>query len=182
MGIMKISNISKSSLSGQKFFVDTNIWIYQTYVSGAFLSEHSQKKAIKYSDFIQQVLSNNGKLFTSSLCLSELAHVIEKKSFENYKVNNPNITLKKFRGIKTEREKVISIVSLAWEDIKSISTIIEINITKDNGNHIIDKLREAPLDAYDAYYLLIMENNKISNILTDDKDFQTVQSIDVYSI
>ena len=53
MNVMRIGSI-KSSLSGEKFFVDTNIWLYQSYVSGAFFSEHSQEKAANYSDFISK--------------------------------------------------------------------------------------------------------------------------------
>lgn len=181
MNVMRIGSI-KSPLSGEKFFVDTNIWLYQSYVSGAFFSEHSQEKATSYSDFIQKVLSDGGQLFTSSLCLSEVAHVLEKKSFEIYRAKQPNCTLKQFRAIKTERNKIISAVTDVWEEIKSLSTIIEMNITKDNGDLILKKLNIAPLDSYDAQYLIMMENNKISNILTDDKDFQNIASIDVYTI
>ena len=181
MNVMRIGSI-KSPLSGEKFFVDTNIWLYQSYASGAFFSEHSQEKATSYSDFIQKVLSDGGQLFTSSLCLSEVAHVLEKKSFEIYRAKQPNCTLKEFRAIKTERNKIISAVADVWEEIKSLSTIIEMNITKDNGDLILKKLNIAPLDSYDAQYLIMMENNKISNILTDDKDFQNIASIDVYTI
>ena len=180
MNVMRIGGI-KSSLSGEKFFVDTNIWLYQSYVSGAFFSEHSQEKAANYSDFIQKVLSDNGKLFTSALCLSEVAHVLEKKSFEIYKAKQHSCTLKQFRAIKTERDKIISVVTDVWEEIKSLSTIIEMNMTIDNGDLILKKLSIAPLDAYDAQYLIMMEKNNISNILTDDKDFRNIASIDVYT-
>ena len=182
MCVMYIQQINKLSPKNQKFFVDTNIWIFQSYISGILFDENKNEKSAAYSDFIQKVLDSGCQLFTSSLCLSEIGHVIEKKFFKIYKMENPSVTLKQFRAITQKRNEIISIVKSIWEEINSLSTIIDFSVTKKAGDNMLEKLQEAPLDTYDAQYLLIMEDNKITNILTDDKDFRSVSGIDIYTL
>lgn len=183
MGVMNINNIN-SSLKGERFFVDTNIWILLTYIaSKSFeLSESIKSKISAYSAFIQKVKEEGGQIYTSSLCLSEIGHVIERKSFENYPNPNKTIKLKQYRNIQTERDIIVKDIDEVWDEIKSQATVLEHSINQQMGDQLITLLKNAPLDAYDAAFILAMKENRILNIITDDKDFQKVNSIDIYTL
>ncbi|HDR1039433.1 TPA: type II toxin-antitoxin system VapC family toxin [Pasteurella multocida] len=183
--LMFINQIPRNIPCSGQYFVDTNVWVYYAYMANKSynLSKENQYKINEYSRFIEKVKESGGSLFTSSLCLSELANVIERKALEQYNHNNnTSLKIKKFREISQERQQIVDDIDTAWCSIKDIATIIEHSISKETGEHIITEIRAAPLDAYDAIFLQLIKNKKLTNIITDDKDFQEVSDhIDIYT-
>lgn len=185
MGVMTIEQIGKSLLD-EKYFVDTNVWVYQAYfankVIGAELQEVEKQKLSDYSAFLQKVKQDGGKLYTSSLCLSELGHFIEKQAYQHYKKTNPSILLKDFRAIQTQRKIILQDIEQAWEDIKSLAEILPFHIESQIGDKMVAEMKKYPLDAYDALFLLTMNQHKITNIISDDRDFHSISYIDIYTV
>lgn len=180
-----INDISNKSLCNEKYFVDTNIWVYYAYMSHKTYQLEGDKKDKfdYYSRFIEKVIEDKGELFTSSLCLSELSNVIENQALKQYNIrNNMSFNSKQFRAVEEERKLIINDISHAWDSIKDVATIIEHLISKETGDNIINEIKIAPLDPYDAIFLQIIKNKKINNIITDDKDFQKISSnVDIYT-
>ena len=92
-----IKDIQSKTLKDQKFFVDTNVWIFNfLYSKKSFDLEFENKQKMEgYSQFIEDVLENGGQLYTSPLCLTELAYRLENFEYSSDK----NLTLKEFRSI-----------------------------------------------------------------------------------
>ncbi|MDP9500355.1 type II toxin-antitoxin system VapC family toxin [Bisgaard Taxon 45] len=183
--LMLINDIPRKTHCAGQYFVDTNVWVYYAYMANKSynLSKDNQDKLKGYSRFIEKVQEDGGSLFTSSLCLSELANAIERKALEQYNYNhNTSLNIKQFRTISQERQQIVDDIHTAWCSIKDIATIIEHSISKETGEHIITEIRATPLDAYDAIFLQLIKNKRLTNIITDDKDFQKVSdNIDIYT-
>lgn len=186
MGIMKISSLGRAKIS-EKFFVDTNIWVNIVYIANKAIdySSINRDKISTYSEFVQGV-KQNGELYTSALCLSELGHYIERESYKNYQLKNPQIdSIKKFRALPEQRKIIVNDIEQAWDDIKALAEILPFTADKSTGDGIIYTLKSHPLDAYDALFLKTMEENGIKNIISDDKDFYSVADedrIDIYTM
>ncbi|QQB10155.1 PIN domain-containing protein [Aggregatibacter segnis] len=60
--------------------------------------------------------------------------------------------------------------------------MVEFPINLQAGDSVVEQISSYNIDAYDALFLLAMREHKINNIITDDKDFLNVSSIDVYSV
>ncbi|MFZ7342914.1 type II toxin-antitoxin system VapC family toxin [Avibacterium volantium] len=185
MGVMNISQIGKTSLN-DSYFVDTNIWIYQVYYANKGIDDlgnDKMKKLSNYSDFLQRVKQDGGKLYTSPLCLSELGHFIEKQAYNHYKETNSqsSITLKSFRAISDKRQIIVKDIQQAWEDIIYLAEILELNTNQQTGSDLIAAMEDYPLDAYDSIFYLTMKQHNIRNIISDDRDFHPISSIDIYT-
>lgn len=184
--VMLINEINRKMKCSGKYFVDTNVWVYYAYMAHKAynLDETKKNKLDSYTSFIEKIVEDGGELFTSSLCLSELANAIEREALRQYnEIHGSVLNQKQFRGIGKERAKIISDIEMAWFSIKNVATIIEHSISKKTGDGIITEIKSAPVDAYDAIFLQLIKDQKIINIITDDKDFQkAVEHIDIYTI
>lgn len=173
--------------AGDKFFVDTNVWFWSTYVSSKTIADKTKPQdyqRIKYPAFLESLLNAKAELYFSPLILAELANIIEQAEFEIYKMYNPTdnkISKKRFRSQPAERASVISEIKTAWDTISAMSTCIETTIDLNFSQSSIELMRDTTLDAYDSFYIKSANISSIKNILTDDKDFRSVDGIDIYS-
>ncbi len=184
MGVMSISSIGKVPLN-EKYFIDTNIWVYQAYYANKVIepTEDISQKLNGYSEILQKIKQDGGELYTSPLCLSELGYFIEKQAYQHYKkTHNSHLSQKEFRAIEGQRTQILKDTQQAWEDIKSLAEILPFNTDTQTGDKLIQIMQQYPLDAYDAVFLLTMQKHKITNIISDDKDFHAISSIDIYTI
>lgn len=186
MGFVSISSLGRVKIS-EKFFVDTNIWVNIVYIANKAIDYPSpnRDKISTYSEFVHRV-KQNGKLYTSALCLSELGHYIERESYKNYQRKYPEIdSIKKFRALPDQRKIIVKDIEQAWDDIKALAEILPFTADESTGDNIIYTLKSHPLDAYDALFLKTMEEHGIKNIISDDKDFYPVADedrIDIYTM
>lgn len=179
---MQISSIGKAPLN-EGYFVDTNIWVYQAYYANKVVEPTSQvfQKLNDYSDFLQKIKHDGGILYTSPLCLSELGYFIEKQAHQHYKNTHTQISQKEFRAITAQRTIILKDIQQAWEDIKSLAEILPFHTDNQMGDNLIQTMQQYPLDAYDAVFLLTMQKHNIRNIISDDKDFHPISTIDIYT-
>ncbi|MEL6117818.1 PIN domain-containing protein [Photobacterium sp. SP02] len=171
--------------NGDKFFVDTNVWFWTTYIpSKTFIAKKPHDYQIEfYPNFIEKALEVGAILYSSPLVLVEISNIIERSEWEIHKAYNPNetISLKRFRSIPKEREEVLNEIKTAWDSITSMSS--ELSMTLDNSvsREFVDIIDNNKIDGYDALYFQLMCQNKVGNIITDDKDFRHLPGIDTFT-
>lgn len=166
----------------ERYLIDTNVWFWFTYASnkiGAIPNTPSKYQLEHYPKFIESILKENAQPCHSSLSLTELANIIEKTEFDIYKVesNQPYLERKAFRKLQSEKQKVISEIEAAWSVINQISCCIDSKVDKSFMDSSFEFYKKSPLDPYDAVFLQTMSANKIDYIVTDDIDFQNVNSL-----
>jgi predicted nucleic acid-binding protein len=166
------------------YFVDTNVWYWCTYAaSKSFLAKTPQKYQVDYyPSFVENALENNSTLYCSPLTLVELANLIERSEWEIYKAytQDSTINLKAFRKKPTERKAVLNEIKIAWQSVKELATELPFNIDSETSDTFIQSLSSYKVDGYDALFHQIMNENEIGNIITDDKDFRSIDDIDVF--
>jgi predicted nucleic acid-binding protein len=182
--IPMIKNIHKQlPHNSDRFFIDANVWFWFTYASSneMYKDEHSSRyQAHQYPEFIEKILDSGAKIFHCPLVFSELANVIERTEYEmEYPCRS--ITRKQFRAQTEKRARVISEIEMAWETIESISESLDIVLTNTNIKTALVLLKNSCLDPYDAFYCEMMEKEGIQNLVTDDADFQSIQSQNIYT-
>ncbi|MFM7409040.1 MAG: hypothetical protein ACKO3K_20865 [Cuspidothrix sp.] len=94
------------------FFVDTNVWFWQTYTNAVFTAKRHQ--ITDYPNYINKTLQNGATLTYYGLTLAELAHIIEKTEYDIYVQSNGSLRPKEYRhNYPTERANVVAKVQLA---------------------------------------------------------------------
>lgn len=166
-----------------KFFVDTNVWFWITYAASNEMYKSSgswRYQSEAYPQFIEKILDAGAKLYHCPLTFSELANVIEKTEYELV-YPDQDISRKDFRCIAEKRVKVLKEIEEAWENIKSMSTCIDIKLTDEYVQRSLVYLKASKLDSYDAFYCELMQKENIKNIITDDSDFIDVKEKAIYT-
>jgi len=173
-----------TSEKGKSYFVDTNVWYWCTYAaSKSFLAKTPQKYQIDhYPNFVESVMSQGSTLYCSPLILVELANLIERSEWEIHKAykQDPSIRLKAFRKNAAERKSVLNEIEIAWETVKSMATELSFSIDGNTSDSFIQSLNNYNIDGYDALYHQMMDEYKVDNIITDDKDFRKIETINVF--
>lgn len=172
---------NNAPIKGERYFVDTNVWFWTTYVASKNMRlpdppEHYQVS--DYPRFLERALNDEARLFHCALMFAELANIIENKELEIYKNVNqkPHFARKAFRNIEKERKAVLNEIHVAWAAISKMSACID--ITVDSGfiasaQNIMEKGR---VDPFDSFYVQTMRKNNIDYIITDDHDFVSVSN------
>jgi len=156
-----LDDLSKHSV----IFVDANIFIY------LILGDPRYKMSCK--KFLNRIKDNEIKAFTSVIVLSEILHklmiseIVKKYNVGylealNYFKNKPNIFLK---------------LEKCWEDIKeikSINNLVILDVTDKVFDIGIKYSKEFKLLISDALHLAVMKQNNITNLASNDSDFERV--------
>lgn len=169
---------------GDIFFVDTNVWLWQTYPNATTSFSSSIKKSRYYTAYLSAALSNGATLTYSGLILSELAHVIEKTERDIYSRSYGAIQAKEYRhNLTLERAKVVAEVQAAWSQVEAIAVPVDLTIDEATTNAALTRFQTQALDGYD---LLMLEGISRAGagqvkIITDDMDYAVVPEIQVFT-
>ncbi|MFZ2407247.1 MAG: PIN domain-containing protein [Methylobacter sp.] len=171
---------SHSPIKGEKYFIDTNVWYWATYVASKTLKLPQHPESYQLADypaFLQKALDNDAILCHCPLTLAELANIIERTEFDLYKqsISNEYFEKKEFRRIVGKRNSVLDEIKFAWESINTMSKCIDVKLDSNFAEQGRNILKEGTVDPFDAFYIQIMRNNEIDYIVTDDHDFSTIQ-------
>jgi predicted nucleic acid-binding protein len=174
----------KEPAKGDIFFVDTNVWYWTTYAaSKQFFTKAPKDYQIEfYPNFIEKALTNEADLYYSPLTLIELTSLIERSEFEVFKAfeGDPNYTFKRFRNNDAQRKSVIEELRTAWGQVQAMAKELPATIETGLSENLISMVENYRIDGYDALYIKFMQDNKISNIITDDKDFRKIDGVNLY--
>lgn len=167
-----INTFDFTKCSDEKFILDTNALLWAFYPN----SQSSCLQAACYSNFIAQLITANKKIYIPMFNFCEAINVIEKIEHKIYKKNSRNnIKLKDYRAIPLERQKLKNVLELFVEQIENISNIIilEQNLELNLPKTFINDFSKHRLDLFDIF-LIDISNKSNFSIITDDKDFLSV--------
>jgi len=170
------------------FWVDTNVWYWQTYSRASQRWPQNQPKPYqlqKYPNFLKRCLTNAASLHWTGLSLSELVHQIEKAEQEIAESSGavPVFTsLKDFRhDYPALRSGVVTEIGNVCADIVSIASLIPVNLDQAMVDQALADLPNCALDGYDQLTLHVLKEAEISQVLSDDGDFCTVAGITLFT-
>lgn len=185
------------------FLVDTNVWLWQTYLSSQLSSpaftdfssstprrsgdrRKAQNKITQYTPYIKKALVANSKLLYVGLIFSELAHIIENFEYEIYKNTNglSNLDIKEFRhSLSSQRSNVVFKVKEVWEEIEELGNSADVFINDKTTQSALARFQTQALDGYDLFLLeaVSQTGSKRIQVLTDDMDYATVKGIQVFT-
>lgn len=150
-----------------KIILDTNI-LLMVFYSKYIQKDPKYKKG--YQDFVNKLLCNKNKVYTTETNINEALHVIDKTALDLYnKRNKTSLGLKEFHKITSELIQVHKDMKIFYNCIKEAIIILP----SGNLNEWITEYfsNDAPLDLYDYFLINVAKTNTIKNILTDDEDF-----------
>jgi hypothetical protein len=164
------------------FFVDTNIWFWQTYTNAAFTAKRYQ--ITDYPNYINKTRQNGATLTYSGLTLAELAHIIEKTEYDIYVQSNGYLHFKKYRhDYPTERANVVAEFQFTWRRIKKIAIPIDLTVDDATTDAAINRFTTQAVDGYDLLMLEAISKAGAGTvkIITDDMDYSVVPGIQVFT-
>ena len=164
------------------FFVDTNVWFWQTYT---YAKEVAQAYQIRnYPNYLRQAGLNGSTLTYSGLTLAELAHIIEKTEYEIYKKFHGYLPIKEYRhNYPIERENVVAEVQFTWRRVKKIAIPIELTVDDATTDAALQRFQTQAVDGYDLLLLEAISKAGAGTvkIITDDMDYSVVPGIQVFT-
>jgi hypothetical protein len=168
------------------FWVDTNVWYWQTYSRASLRSRAPRPYQLAdYPAYLQKCVSAGSSIHWIGLSLSELGRLIEDSERELAEMsgNIPSRTNpKSFRhDYPVLRSGVVTEIENAWAAVESVSHPLEILVDKPMVDQALVSFGLSALDAYDQFCLLALQTHGVTQVLTDDGDFCTVPGITLYT-
>lgn len=165
-------------MKGERYFVDTNVWFWSTYVASKDmqLPNHPQDYQLSdYPRFLEDALNFNCTLCHSPLTFAEISNIIENTELAIYQETpgNRHCTKKEFRGDEQQRQNVLKEINMAWDIIQSMSECIDTNLNASFTEGAKNIMAASKLDPFDAFFTQIMRDTRIDCIISDDHDFCT---------
>lgn len=169
-----INKVNLDECSDDAFILDTNALLWAFYPN----SQSNYPLAAYYSNFISQLITKDKQIYIPMFNLCEAINVIEKIEFKVYRQScgDRYLKLKEYRAIPNERQNLKEILDLFIEQIENIPQIklLEQNLCYDLPKIFVSDFNEHKLDLFDIYLIQISKDKNFS-IITDDKDFLSVQ-------
>lgn len=166
----------------RKFFLDTNVLYWYTYPRFSQPGQLRRDMQIYY-DFIDGLTAAGNPLETSIYNLTELLNVIEKNEYTIYRDLHSEIplTIKDFRKIPEERDKVRTIMQTTLNNVKGICTVIDFDFSSDVVSDFVHNFTNHRCDIFDYSILDNCINRNCTNIISDDSDFSTMDKITLFT-
>lgn len=170
----------------ENIVIDTNILLLKFYSRLSHTANRSNSyQFIYYPDFFDSLLENGNKFYTTYLNLSEFCSVVEKIERNIYNAplpRNSKIDLKEFRNLEHERHVYLTNLKRALKLIKKdVHEIYEITQDLNVIDSFTQALPETHCDIADFTVIEHMKSFDITTFLSDDKDFETVDGITLYT-
>jgi predicted nucleic acid-binding protein len=181
----QIVDIRKDSpRSDDIFLVDTNVWYWHTYTNANVSAWDYQID--NYPEYLIQAISANSVLSYTGLTLSELSHLIEQTERDLFikflKLDPKKFKSKEYRhNYPDERKKVVREIMTAWSQVISIAAPLDFTVNETVTNSALLQLQSQALDGYDLFMLEAMKKEGITQIITDDGDFITIEGVSVFT-
>ena len=171
--------------SAEVFALDTNVlyWTHYSQASSPTLNALPYQ-VTKYPNFIEDLLENGNTLVTTVLNISELNHVVETSEWKIYNsVNGCKVKKKDFRKMPNERLHYKNEMETIMLQLKETygNQIKVIEITEADVDNYISLMDTNACDIFDYIIICKLKSEGIINYITDDKDFSTVDGINLYT-
>jgi hypothetical protein len=138
-------------------------------------------KAKEYSIFIQRARKASSGLFQTAIVYGELAHLIEKTEREIFERAVRKIDAKEYRyRMLDERKRVVEEIETAWTQVESMASGISIDAASLSAL-ARPYLAVTFLDGYDGLNAATLSQLAMTQVITDDADFATVEGLEVFT-
>ena len=169
--------------SSDNFFFDNNVWMYIFCPIG----NHDRRKQQVYSSFLEEIKRRQATIWINSLVLSEFFNAYIRLDYNLWKDETikqcaggviPKTDYKNdYRKTIRYKEHVIAVNS-AIESIMSLCEKSSDNFNSLEATTLLSSIKD--LDFNDAYYILWSKSLSFPlRIVTDDRDFNTVEKITI---
>ena len=164
------------------FFVDTNVWFWETYAQTYEYRGFSNYQIRNYPNYLRQAGLHGATLTYSGLTLAELAHLIEKKEYEKYIKSNGDLPIKEYRhNYPLERAIVVNAVQFVWRRVKNRAKLIDLAVNDATTDAAIKRFSTQAVDGYDLLLLETISKAGQFQVITDDIDYSVVPDIQVFT-
>ncbi len=166
------------------FFVDTNVWFWQTYTNASLSHPSAPTKIREYSTYLNSALSRGATLTYSGLIVAELAHIIEKTEREIYIKSHVQVNSKEYRhNLQVERGKVVLEVQSAWNQVKALAVPVNLTVDEAITDAALNRFKTQAVDGYDLLILEAISRAGVGQvkIITDDMDYAVVPGVLVFT-
>ena len=174
-------NFSTANLT-EEYIVDTNV-LYKLYYSN-YPSDDLAGRV--YSKFIEHLLNNDVVLRTTSYNIAELLHLIEKAEYECYLddigKNKDELSLKEYREIPEQREKIQNELDLVLLQICSMFEIDDITTELTILKDFVENYDYIHCDNYDYSIIQNYKNRNMTNFISHDADYSYIANINLYTM
>jgi hypothetical protein len=181
-----ITQIDISQLGKEKIFaIDTNAlyWIHYSQISSPHLAIDA-RQLNDYPNFVEDLLNNGNKLITTCLNVTELVSIVENTQLRIYNKSS-GIKLKKkdYRAIQSERQKYQREVSTILGQLKGAygNQLEVVPITQQDIEEYAKKIGFNKCDIFDFIIIEFLKGRGITNFISDDGDFHSIDGIDLYT-
>ena len=149
--------------SGERIFIDTNIFLYSAFEHPAFGNT--------CREFLKRTQKKEMAGFSSDFVLNEVFHKLMIAEV----ANNLGLDRRNAVSIIKKKPELIEGLKRVWVEMELINSF---NITILSGStfpEFIEVSRRYRLMATDAAHVAIMLANEIKNIATNDDDFERIE-------
>ncbi len=159
--------------TGKRVFIDANIFLYEVF-------DHP-----KFGESAYRILKDveNGAIegVTSTLVLDEVLHkMILIEASDKFQ-----ISIKETVSFLKKNHKEIPLLEASWKDIDRIQEIENLTvrgISPDVFKSSINVAKANMLLTHDALHIAVMKYESISDIATNDSDFERIEGITVWRL
>jgi predicted nucleic acid-binding protein len=174
-----LSDVPKTS---DKFWVDSNVWLWVTYPQTRFSGGYNQ--AVDYPAYLNKALLNSAALFASPLSFAELAHIIEREEWESFQTTQGVVSKKNFRhNFPVERQRIVQHIENAWGLVEAMTggNSIDLSVNMAAIASARNRMKTQALDGYDLFMVDALLASRIQQVITDDGDFAQVPGVTIFT-
>lgn len=157
--------------SGAQVFIDANIFLYPALNDRRFMAASSA--------FLKRVEAGEVQGFTSVLVLNEVLHQLMKMEI----VRSRRITLADAARYLKANPDAIQGLRLAWKGMGQIRAIANLTICEISERlhwKAVEHSKNFGLLATDGAHIVVMEANGLTELATNDPDFNRVPWLKLY--
>ena len=170
-----------TNISRTNFVVDTNV-LYWMFYENCNYSDSYQKC---YQEAVVRLKIKNNNLIVSTISLYELFSIIEKNEFNIFKKTHKKDTdfkLKDYRKIPEERRKIKKLLNITYKNISQFTKIMGYDLSNQDVTNLCEDYESHNLDVFDYTLVNFCKQNRISNIITDDRDYRSaLNDLNIYT-
>ncbi len=155
----------------EAIFIDANIFLHHAFDTNTVSV-----------GFLKKVEVSNIKAYTSALVIEEVTFKLIIQSASNFLNRVTLQNVKTFLNDSKNKEKVFKPVEeyrVYLNTLKDFGLIV-LDLTDNDMVAAIKKAKTYGLITADAAHISVMERKKITNLASSDKDFKTVNNINLW--
>ncbi|ENG3800750.1 hypothetical protein [Proteus mirabilis] len=173
-------NDSKNYPVKDNVLLDTNVLYWLTYANSRVFPKALKAKDYQLKDYpllFEKLIENENNLFFSNYSISELANIISKVELS---LSGRSGVYEKKKWLRHEggRKIVLDELSMVIQALESWAKPLT-SYPPLSTTDYLNKYNEVFLDGYDIHIGNEIFENKISYILTDDIDFNSIKNLNV---